>query len=66
LAGDFATLPLLGQLVVMEMTYPKAWNDHVFWASVAVYFDPWTGRVLARLTDRATLGEAAAGGVVVS
>jgi putative oxidoreductase len=33
LASRFATLPLLGQLVVMEMTYPKAWNDHVFWAS---------------------------------
>jgi len=29
LAARFATLPLLGQLVVMEITYPKAWNDHV-------------------------------------
>ena len=34
LASRLATLPLLGQLVVMEMTYPKAWNDHVFWGSV--------------------------------
>lgn len=33
LASRLATLPLLGQLVVMEMTYPKAWSDHLFWAS---------------------------------
>jgi putative oxidoreductase len=37
LAARFATLPLLGQLVVMEMTYPKASNDHVFWASVLLF-----------------------------
>ena len=37
LAARFATLPLLGQLVVMEMTYPMAWNDHVFWASVLLF-----------------------------
>jgi putative oxidoreductase len=37
LATRLATLPLLGQLVVMEMTYPKAWNDHVFWGSVLLF-----------------------------
>jgi putative oxidoreductase len=37
LGARFATLPLLGQLVVMEMTYPKAWNDHVFWGSVLLF-----------------------------
>jgi putative oxidoreductase len=37
LASRLATLPLLGQLVVMEMTYPKAWSDHLFWGSVLVF-----------------------------
>ena len=36
-ATRFATLPLLGQLLVMEYTYPKAWNDHVFWGSVLLF-----------------------------
>ena len=37
LASRFATLPLLVQLVVMETVYPKAWNDHIFWASVLLF-----------------------------
>jgi putative oxidoreductase len=32
-ASRLATLPLLGQLLVMESVYPKAWTDHVFWGS---------------------------------
>ena len=31
LASRWATLPLLGQLLIMEYTYPHAWSDHVFW-----------------------------------
>jgi putative oxidoreductase len=33
LGSRLATLPLLGQLLVMEYVYPHAWNDHVFWGS---------------------------------
>lgn len=36
-ASRLATLPLLGQLIVMESVYPKAWNDHVFWGSVLLF-----------------------------
>ena len=31
LASRWATLPLLGQLLVMEYTYPRAWSDHAYW-----------------------------------
>ena len=37
LASRLATLPLLGQLLVMETVYPNAWNDHVFWGSVLLF-----------------------------
>jgi putative oxidoreductase len=37
LASRLATLPLLGQLLVMEYTYPHAWNDHVFWACTLLF-----------------------------
>ncbi len=37
LASRLATLPLLGQLVVMEYVYPRAWNDHVFWGSALLF-----------------------------
>jgi putative oxidoreductase len=37
LASRVAALPLLGQLVVMELTYPKAWSDHLFWGSVLAF-----------------------------
>ncbi len=37
LGSRLATLPLLGQLLVMESVYPKAWNDHVFWGSVLLF-----------------------------
>ena len=37
LASRCATLPLLGQLLVMEYVYPNAWNDHVFWGSALVF-----------------------------
>jgi putative oxidoreductase len=37
LASRWATLPLLGQLLVMEYTYPHAWNDHVFWGCTLLF-----------------------------
>lgn len=32
-ASRLATLPLLGQLIVMEYALPSGWKDNVFWAS---------------------------------
>jgi putative oxidoreductase len=37
LATRLATLPLLGQLVVMEYALPKAWSDNLFWATVLLF-----------------------------
>jgi putative oxidoreductase len=37
LASRLATLPLLGQLLVMEYTYPHAWNDHFFWGCTLIF-----------------------------
>lgn len=36
-ASRLATLPLLGQLIVMEYALPKAWSDNFFWASVLLF-----------------------------
>ncbi len=36
-ATRLATLPLLGQLIVMEYALPKAWSDNVFWAAVLLF-----------------------------
>jgi putative oxidoreductase len=38
LASRFATLPILGQILVIQIfVYPNAWNDHVFWGSVLLF-----------------------------
>jgi putative oxidoreductase len=37
LASRWATLPLLGQLLVMEYVYPNAWSDHLLWGSVLLF-----------------------------
>ena len=38
LASRLATLPILGQILVIQIfVYPNAWNDHLFWASVLLF-----------------------------
>lgn len=36
LASRLATLPLLGQMLIMQYVYPQAWSDHFFWASALI------------------------------
>lgn len=36
-ATRLATLPLLGQLFVMEYALPKSWSDNLFWAAVLLF-----------------------------
>jgi putative oxidoreductase len=38
LATRFATLPILGQILVIQIfVYPQAWNDHLLWGSVLLF-----------------------------
>ena len=38
LASRLATLPILGQILVIQIfVYPNAWNDHLFWGSVLLF-----------------------------
>ena len=38
LASRLATLPLLGEMLVIQIfVYPSAWKDHVFWGSAALF-----------------------------
>ena len=38
LASRLATLPILGQILVIQIfVYPNAWNDHVLWGSVLLF-----------------------------
>jgi putative oxidoreductase len=38
LASRLATLPLLGQILMIQIfVYPQAWPDHVFWGSVLLF-----------------------------
>jgi putative oxidoreductase len=38
LATRLATLPLLGQILVIQIfVYPQAWNDHVLWGSILIF-----------------------------
>ena len=38
LGSRLATLPLLGQILVIQLfVYPQAWNDHLLWGSVLLF-----------------------------
>jgi putative oxidoreductase len=63
LGTRFATLPLLVMIAVIQtFVYPRAWTDHLFWASSLVFLltrgpgplslDHFVGRVLAMRSSR--------------
>jgi putative oxidoreductase len=38
LASRLATLPILGQILVIQIfVYPNAWNDHLLWGSALLF-----------------------------
>lgn len=38
LGSRLATLPILGQILVIQLfVYPQAWNDHLLWGSALVF-----------------------------